>query len=385
MREVRRREALSGLGGLLVTGAAAGIGGIGVTGCDTGRARAAQARAAQVHATPGTLLWRFRTGAGGEQLSLAAADGMVYANGAAPPVHTDVTFGIDATTGQEVWRTHRSALAFTYAAGAGAVYGYESSNSLTYTVAALSADTGRTLWTYDLGDMNVLTGYPLTYTDGLLYSENTQPGLLALDARTGLRVWSRALTAGWTVPGNGAVYASNNTAAGQLVALDAATGSSLWQTGTGLLLDLLTTVDDIVCGLANGRVYAFSTATGTRLWQHELGRTGQLVTVAATTGGTVFFVMALAAGPFTIWALDARTGARAWTRTQARGQRLQALDADADTLYLGLDDGTLFALTAATGKTRWSQRLGGPIRRITAAADAVYATDADGVIAAIKT
>jgi outer membrane protein assembly factor BamB len=373
MREVRRRRVLADL---FLVGAAAGLGGAGVAGCGATRDRAAVKLVA-----PGTALWHVRTGAG-SGIGLAAADGMVYAQGTAPPVHTAVTYGIDATTGQEAWRTHRLALRFSYAAGAGAVFGFAPGRDLAYTVAALGATTGRPLWTYDLGPVSTLIDYWLTYADGLLYAPTTQPGLVALDARTGRRVWSRALTAGWSVPSDGAVYASS--AAGQLLALDAATGLALWQTGTKLPLNALAITAGVVCGLGNGRVYAFGAATGTPLWGTDLGAGALDAIVPTVAGGTVFFIRDQAGGPFKVWALDARSGARVWTRGPARGQRLLALNTADDTLYLGMYDGTLFALAAATGKTRWSQRLGAPVARIVAAGDTVYAADAGGVVHAFR-
>jgi outer membrane protein assembly factor BamB len=395
MREVRRRQVLSGLAELIVVGAAAGLGGVGVAGCDAARNRVADRRV-----PPGTALWHFRTGAGSE-IGLAAADGMVYARGTAPPVHAAVTFGINANTGQQTWRTHRSALDFSYAAGADAVFGFAPGRGVGYTVAALGATTGRPLWTYPLGgasglggpsgasglggpsEASMLVDYWLTCADGLLYAPTAQPGLVALDPRTGRRVWSRALTAGWAVPGDGAVYASS--AAGQLLALDAATGTALWQIGTKLPLSALAIAAGVVCGLANGHVYAFGAATGTALWSTDLGAGAMDAIVPAVAGGTVFFIRDQVTGsPFSIWALDARTGKRAWTRGAARGQLLRSLCAADDVLYLGMADGTLLALAAATGRTLWSQRLGALVRHIAAADDAVYAADAGGVVHAFR-
>src|ERR1700728_4543572 len=103
--------------------------------------------------TTGALLWRFRTGAEDIQLALATADGMVYARGAAPPVHAAVTYGIDAASGRGVWRTHRPVIDLSYAAGDGTVAGFVPSRKGTYTIAALAARTGKALWTYDLGEM----------------------------------------------------------------------------------------------------------------------------------------------------------------------------------------------------------------------------------------
>jgi outer membrane protein assembly factor BamB len=383
MREVRRRQVLSGLAELIVVGAAAGLGGVGVAGCDAARNRVADRRV-----PPGTALWHFRTGAGSE-IGLAAADGMVYARGTAPPVHTAVTFGINANTGQQTWRTHRSALDFSYAAGADAVFGFAPGRGVGYMVAALGATTGRPLWTYPPGEASgasgasMLVDYWLTCADGLLYAPTTQPGLVALDPRTGRRVWSRALTAGWAVPGDGAVYASS--AAGQLLALDAATGTALWQIGTKLPLSALAIAAGVVCGLANGHVYAFGAATGTALWSTDLGAGAMDAIVPAVAGGTVFFIRDQVVGsPFRIWALDARTGARGWTRGPARGQLLRALNTAGDVLYLGMADGQLLALNAASGTTRWTQRLGALVQRIVVADDAVYAADAGGVVHALR-
>lgn len=380
MRQVRRREALSGLGGLIAAGALAGLGGIVTAGCDARRVRPAGGQAA-----PGTALWRFRTGSGSIQLALAAADDMVYAKGTAPPVHTAVTYGIDAATGQEAWRKHRPAIGLAYAAGDGAVAGF-ASGSADAALSALDAKTGKPLWTYDLGAMTPLAGYWLLYANGLLYAQTAQPGLVALNMRTGHRAWSAGLAgpfpARWLAEGSGVIYTS--TGDGRLLAMDAATGVSLWTVTTRPGLGALVAVNDVVCGLANERAYAFDSATGEPLWNSGLGN--NYLVRAAVADDTVFFIEDPAdGGPFLIWALDASTGARAWTRGPTRGQRLLTLNTDGDTLYLGMTDGTLLALAAATGKTRWSQRLGAPIQRIVAADEAVYAAGADGVVHAFRT
>jgi outer membrane protein assembly factor BamB len=383
MQEVPRRQALSGLGGLILAGAAAGLGGAGAAGCDAYRAHAAVAR----RTTPGTPLWRFSTGADDIQFALAAADGMVYAHGMAPPVHTSVTYGINAATGQEVWRAHRSVIVLAYTAGADAVYGFLDSNAPANTVAALQASTGRVLWTYDMGTkLSADFWLPLTYAGGVVYAQTLEPGLLALDASTGHRLWGLAGLAS-QVTADGAAYVSLSAAAGRLAALDARTGTERWEALTSRVLSPLAVTDGVVCGLADQRAYAFSSSTGRPLWHTSLG-SGAPALAPAMAGDTVFFVRDQAAyggGRFMVWALDARTGARAWTRGPAHGQRLLALATDTGTLYLGMADGTLLALTAATGKTRWSQRLKTPIQRIVTADDAVYAADAHGIIHAFRT
>ena len=388
MREVRRREAL---GGLIVAAAAAVLGGTGAAGCDVARAHTTNKLA-----VPGTLLWRFRTGAGGDQVSLAAADGMVYVDGVAPPVHTGVTYGINATTGQETWRTHRSAIKLGYAAGAGAVFGSLASSKVTNTIAALDAATGRARWKYGMAG----TLSALTYADGIVYAQTPGPGLLALDARTGHRRWgltdlaSQAIADDTTYVSHRIVepsvvehdvanhsvvkHAKNGASSGRLAALDGATGAQRWQVITGQVLQPLVVADGVVCGLASGQAYAFSSAAGHPLWHTSLAGL-QNPPVPAMADGTVFFVRDQ------VWALDARTGARAWTRGAAAGQRLRALETGSGTLYLGMADGTLLALAAGTGKTRWSQRLGSPVARIVTAGNAVYAADVNGVVHAFRT
>jgi outer membrane protein assembly factor BamB len=387
MQEVRRRQVLSRIGGLVMAGAAAGLGGAGTAGCDAYRAHAAAVR----RTTPGTPLWHFSTGADRVQFALAAADGMVYVHGTTPPVHTSVTYGINAATGQVVWRAHRSVIELAYAAGADAVYGYLGSNAPASTVIALQASTGRVRWTYDIGaKLSADFWLPLSYAGGVVYAQTLEPGLLALDAGTGRRLWGLAGLAA-QVTADGAAFVSLSATAGRLAALNATTGTERWEAVTSRVLSPLAVTDGVVCGLADQRAYAFSSTTGHSLWHTSLGGTSLDGTVpalaSATAGRTVFFVRDQAAygGRFMVWALNARTGARMWTRGPARGQRLQAVATDTSTLYLGMADGTLLALAAATGRTRWSQRLETPVQRIVTDDTTVYAADADGTIHAFRT
>jgi outer membrane protein assembly factor BamB len=155
-----------------------------------------------VGCTPsGTLLWRFQ-GTAGDEPVVHAASGAVYATGKGQPNGNCQTYAIDAATGKLIWRTADSGPR-PYTAGAGAVYGFTVTDSVTRVVAS-SAATGRTLWTHDAGRWldNAKVGW-LAYADGLVYSasgttEFSTTGLStvrALNARTGHRAWTATLTA----------------------------------------------------------------------------------------------------------------------------------------------------------------------------------------------
>ncbi len=108
----------------------------------------------------------------------------------------------------------------------------------------------------------------------------------------------------------------------------------------------------VFIGGGDGRMYAFDAATGATLWVGPQ-QTAFFVDSAAAGNGLVF-----ASSLYQKFlAYKADTGEIAWTSeiTQVRASPT----IDGQTVYVGSLDGTLFALDAETGTTKWSSTKGG--------------------------
>jgi outer membrane protein assembly factor BamB len=113
-----------------------------------------------------------------------------------------------------------------------------------------------------------------------------------------------------------------------------------------------------------GTLFALDARTGRTLWVYHSRRCGWAS--PAVSGGRVFetFIGNGECGTQhrggQVAAFDARTGRRLWLR--AVGAIESSPLVEGDTVYVGDSHGRLWALRAASGKTRWYTQLSGPIK-----------------------
>ena len=387
MREIGRRQALSRFGAVALAGlGAAGLGGAGLGGAGRESARL-DGRATSARG-PGTVLWRRQAGgsAADQTPLIVAGYGRAYEAGNAEKDGDASTYAIDAASGALVWRTHGASGPLVYAAGPGAVYGCQVSGGTT-NVIALSAATGKPLWVHDAGRLlgNAGTGW-LGYAGQLVYLATgvgviAEPGnssVHALDAKTGRPVWATALNSPAQEPAvaDGTVYASTNAG---VVALSATSGKRRWTAGDvagrGKNFGLLYVADGVVCGDTVGGAFGLDADTGHLLWYAKVG-----VLAAATSSVAIW--SGFKGADLLVQALHTASGKPAWTRTFARFANV--LDAVDGVLYIGgASYGELLAVSAATGQTRWTSRLGAPVTSLAVASGVVYAVDINGMVYAI--
>lgn len=162
---------------------------------------------------------------------LSAGDGIVCALSGMSPGRL---IALDARTGSHKWTTKAGVAPPLRADIAnGVICGSVATESNTSSVVALRVSDGSVLWNVDVGG-NLLgtvsdghTAYAST-SDGP--SQDGMPGdLVALDARTGKTLWKRHYPSGppaGLVPTGAVLYAATGT--GDLHAMNATTGSVLW-------------------------------------------------------------------------------------------------------------------------------------------------------------
>lgn len=341
---------------------------------------------------PGTARWRFQTGPT-TVLSLVAADGAVYAGvGNAAPAGAG-TYAINAATGKKIWSKAAAAGLVPQAAGHGAVFCVG-----IYDICAVSGATGRVLWTYAAGAVNVGGASTwLAYAGDTVFTTSQlpdgtagaagQPVVLGVDSRTGRRRWGtffpQLVTA--LAVADGVVFAGTASTTrpftGRVIALNAGTGQRQWAaSGLVTIPRTLTITDDVVCGSdsfsttsAGNAIFALDRATGSPLWRVNLGAVWPV-----TVGHDLVYAVAGAA----VWALHVRSGKPAWKRSLA-GQTLLAPFVADGTVYVGTN-GRLYALAAATGRERWSFAAAGVVNALAAADGTVYAASSGGQVYALR-
>lgn len=161
-----------------------------------------------------------------------------------------------------------------------------------------------------------------------------------------------------------------------LLALNASDGGLRWTYQAAATVQPHPVVDQQVAylGSADGRVYALDAASGSRRWSNQIGG---FPIVAAVTDGGVYGSSPLAydGSPFglppdgSIFALNARDGSSKWTTTTP-GVVLAVI---AGVVYVG-DAGTrtLSALRASDGKVQWQFQANYPPAAMMVVAGQVY-------------
>lgn len=211
-------------------------------------------------------------------------------------------------------------------------------------------------------------GGGMAYADGRLFVATGFREIVALDVRTGGRLWSKKVdTPFHTAPTarDGRVYTMNRD--NRAWALDAATGAEVWthevfgETGSILAsASPAANAEIVVMPYTNGDVYALRANNGRPLWSDSLTRTGEgdtLSSINDIAGRPVidgFSVYAISHAGRMV-AIDTRSGERLWTRNIAG---VQTPVVAGQYLFVVSLDGVLYAIDKPTGRIAWDTYLG---------------------------
>jgi outer membrane protein assembly factor BamB len=207
-------------------------------------------------------------------------------------------------------------------------------------------------------------------SDGHIYVTSTQstgPNVFALDAANGSIAWryatSGAITISPTIGRTQVFVASDIGDTHFMRALDAKTGALVWQYTRNKPPECMCSHDaqasaGLLFAQTDGHsLYAFAPVgamPSRRIWQFK--GDGARLTTAATGSGLVVFGSA----NHDLYALDARTGAVAWTARTGYGFVAPPVIGQ-DVVVAGNRGGTIHAYDLATGKSLWSASTNGAI------------------------
>ncbi|MCP2328366.1 subtilisin family serine protease [Hamadaea flava] len=293
----------------------------------------------------GRQLWAFQTGQA-LRGSPAVADGLVFTGGGL----SGGIYALDIATGKVRWQVPTPDRLTVYTAPSvvnGVLYAATGpTQGRADTVFALDAATGRQLWATDVGT-SVFAGPAVG--NGLVIVGNADDGqLIALDAATGTRKWTYTRTGDYFIGGasivGGTVYVTttDGNSGGSMLALDAASGALRWENNThgdGQGSTPAVYGDLVIAGSHGlGFVAAYDAATGKAVWHYGLNGAVSASVLVSDDG----YVIGGAQLDRRIWALDAATGDLVWQATT--GANVTASPAYAQGLLVTADvDGKVYA------------------------------------------
>ena len=376
-----RRRALAALAGA----AAAGLGIAGwevsqhvLTGTQASKLTASQSGPKPV--APGTSAWRFA--AGSTVATVAVAGSVVYT-----ATNGNIVFAVDAATGTQLWRRTTTSDENGQLAVSGSSLVIAGDNG----PFALAAGNGRQLW--DVPTQGVV---PLLGAGGVAYAGfapkvNTTGGVTALDPATGTVAWTFrfpgvADTAGALAVADGVVYVT--TGDGEIFALSAADGtkrqlvSGFGEFGAGAIA---VAGGVVYAGLDDqkGTVVAVNVASGKTLWRQSLGAAAFPASLASANGvvfaGMLRSLQSSGSAGAELYALNATTGRQLWSVPVDGGVNAGPV-AVGGAVYTGSADGVLGAWQANTGNKLWSYTAAGPVGSLSVVAGSrVYFGAGDSV------
>ncbi len=238
-------------------------------------------------------------------------------------------------------------------------------------VRAFNIETGQEIWTHQVrgegSPPEALFGGGVTFDGGRVYATNGAGDVAALDAATGNQVWmvkpGGPLRGAPTVA-NDTVYALSQDS--QLYALNAQNGEQRWSgAGSFELAGVFGSAapafaqSTLVAGFASGELTAYRYENGQVVWQDALARTGISTSVGQLSdidadpvidNGRVF---AIGQGGRMV-AVELITGQRAW---EVNIGGLSTPWVAGDWIFVVTDRAQLLAVARSSGRIRWISQL----------------------------
>jgi outer membrane protein assembly factor BamB len=267
---------------------------------------------------------------------------------------------------------------------------------------ALSASV-KTIWSADAGTgssfYGKLTASPIVY-DGKVVTLDAAGKVTAFNVADGTVVWRVSTTpanekdqegfGGGLAADNGRIYAA--TGYGQVVALDARSGNKLWERAVDSPVRSSPTAaaERVFVLTKEGQAYCLSGSDGAELWTFRgmSSRASLLFNASPAVDGNIV-VIPYPSGDLV--ALRVEDGQAVWSESLSRTRTASSLTAMSDAARPAIDKGTVFAVghagrmvatTQKTGERLWSLTVPG-VQAPWVAGDTVFVVDTGAQLMAV--
>lgn len=260
------------------------------------------------------------------------------------------------------------------------------------------------LWSADAGtgssSTTKLTASPIVY-DGRVFTMDANARVTSFSLSGGSAVWRQSLTpekerdregyGGGLAADNGRLYAA--TGFGTVVAIDAKSGKRIWEKFLGAPIRTSPTAfgDRVVVTTMEGRVFSLAGPDGSELWTYRgVPQQASLIANPSAAIDGDIIVVPYATGELV--ALKSANGDAAWTETLTKTRAMAATGTFADAARPVIDGGVVFAVgyggrmvakQLRTGTTLWSLNVAST-QPPAVGGDAVFVVDSGGQLMAVN-
>ena len=287
--------------------------------------------------------------------------------------------GINNTEILEQKSTRRRVLQTT-AVAAGVLGGATASS----TNGAAQEEAGNEQWSFNTG--GTITSSP-TIGDSFVYFGSDDGDVYALNASNAFERW--AFETGGSVQSSptvvsGIVFVGSQDS--NLYAINAESGEEEWAFSTGGPVNSSPTVVNgtVFVGSDDGTLYAVDASSGQETWAYETG--GAVESSPVVVNGSVF----VGSDDGTLYAINADSGEEQWT-FETGGSIQRSPTVANETVYASSEDNVLYAVSASGGEEQWTfeSEFGGLSMPTVASAgsfvrDTVFVGDLTGTVYALN-
>ena len=208
-------------------------------------------------------------------------------------------------------------------------------------------EAGNEQWSFDTG--GTITSSP-TIVDSFVYFGSDDGDVYALNASNAFERW--AFSTGGSVQSSptvvgGIVFVGSHD--NTLYAINAESGEEEWAFSTGGAVNSSPTVVDgtVFVGSNDGTLYAVSASSGQEAWAYETG--GAVESSPVVVNGSVF----VGSDDGTLYAINADSGEEQWT-FETGGSIQRSPTVANETVYASSEDNVLYAVSASGGEEQWT-------------------------------